>query len=49
MDDPAVAAQQAWNLLGDRPIRRIHVWQRDRAEPGDHGFEPSITPAAVAA
>ncbi|MGO9115639.1 MAG: SAM-dependent methyltransferase [Thermoguttaceae bacterium] len=44
----ASAAQEAWNLLGDRPIRRIHVWQRDRAEPGDHGFEPSITPAATA-
>ena len=47
--DPTVAAQQAWNLLGDRPMRRIHVCQRDRAEPGDHGFEPSITPAAIAA
>ena len=47
-DDPAIAAQQAWNLLGDRPIRRIHVWERDRAEPGFYGFEPSITPAALA-
>ncbi len=46
--DPALAAQQAWNLLGDRPIRRIHVWERDRAEPGFHGFDPSITPAASA-
>jgi len=46
--DPAVAAAEAWNLLADRPIRRIHVWPRDRAEPGDHGFEPAITPAAVA-
>ncbi len=47
-DSLAVAAQAAWYLLGDRPIRRIHVWERDRAEPGDHGFEPSITPAALA-
>ena len=47
-DDPALAAQQVWNLLGERPIRQIHVWERDRAEPGDHGFEPSITPAASA-
>ena len=23
--DPAVAARQAWDLLGDRPLRRIHV------------------------
>ncbi len=49
LGDPAIAAQQAWNLLGDRPIRRIHVCQRDRAEPGEHGFEPSITPTAIAA
>ncbi|MGA2256503.1 MAG: SAM-dependent methyltransferase [Thermoguttaceae bacterium] len=47
--DAAKAAQTAWNLLGDRPISRIHVWERDRAEPGVHGFEPSITPAAIAA
>lgn len=28
-------------------FRQIHVWPRDAAEPGDHGFEPSITPEAV--
>ena len=28
---------------------RIHAWERDRAVPGEHRFEPSITPAAVAA
>jgi 23S rRNA (cytidine2498-2'-O)-methyltransferase len=48
-EDPALAAKAAWELLGDRPIRQIHVWERDRAEPGLHSFEPSITPAAVAA
>ena len=37
-------AKEAWDLLGDRPIRHIHAWQRDRAEAGEHGFEPSITP-----
>jgi 23S rRNA (cytidine2498-2'-O)-methyltransferase len=47
-NDPAFA-QEFWNLLGDRPIRQIHVWERDRAEAGVHGFEPSITPAASAA
>src|SRR5208283_1987257 len=45
--DPHLVAQQAWNLLGDRPIRQIHVWERDRAAPGVHGFEPAITPAAI--
>ncbi len=43
------AAVEIWNLLGDRPIRQIHVWERNRAEPGDHGFEPAITPAAITA
>ena len=47
--EPSSAARQAWDLLGERPVRWVHVWERDRAEPGDHGFEPSITPAAFAA
>ena len=47
--DSATAARDAWNLLGDRPIHQIHVWERDRAQPGERGFEPSITPAALAA
>jgi len=46
--EPAETTRQAWNLLCDRPIRRIHVWERDRAVPGLHGFEPSITPTAIA-
>ncbi len=46
--DLSSSAEQAWKLLGERPIRQIHVWERDRAEPGDHGFEPSITPVAGA-
>ncbi len=46
--DPAATARQAWELLGDRPVRHIHVWPRARAEAGDHGFEPSITAEAVA-
>jgi len=47
--DTAELAQSAWRLYGGRPCRRIHVWQRDTAEPGQRGFEPSITPAAVEA
>lgn len=27
----------------------LHVWQRDLAEPGDHGFEPGPTAAAMEA
>ena len=38
-----------WKLLGDRPVARIHVWERDRWEPGELGFSPCITPRAVAA
>jgi 23S rRNA (cytidine2498-2'-O)-methyltransferase len=41
-------AGEVWKAAGNRPIRRMHVWQRDRAEAGDHGYEPSITPEAVA-
>jgi 23S rRNA (cytidine2498-2'-O)-methyltransferase len=49
LDDPAAAAQETWKLLGDRPVVRIHVWERDRWEPGELGFTPSITPRAVEA
>jgi len=42
-------AAEVWRAYGRRPVRRLHVWQRDTARPGDHGFEPSITPAALEA
>ena len=48
-DDDATLAHGLWDMFGDRPFERIHVWQRDRAEAGEFGFEPSITPAAVEA
>ncbi len=35
-----------WRLFGTRPLRRIHVWQRDQRAPGEFDFEPGITPAA---
>ncbi|MBN2474732.1 MAG: SAM-dependent methyltransferase [Pirellulales bacterium] len=48
-DDPRQLVQGVWEVFGQRPARRIHVWPRDSAEPGDHDFEPSITPAAAKA
>lgn len=45
-DSEALAAG-VWKLWGDRPVERLHVWQRDQARPGEHGFEPSITQAAI--
>jgi 23S rRNA (cytidine2498-2'-O)-methyltransferase len=45
--DHAEMAQEAWKLLGHRKVERIHVWARDEAEAGDHGYEPSITPQAL--
>jgi 23S rRNA (cytidine2498-2'-O)-methyltransferase len=44
---PVELAEKAWELGGSRPIRRIHVWERDHREPGDHGYEPGITAAAL--
>ena len=35
--------------FGPRPWQRMHVWERDAARPGEHGFEPGLTPAAAAA
>jgi 23S rRNA (cytidine2498-2'-O)-methyltransferase len=38
-------AKQVWELVGNRPVRRVHVWQRDLYAPGEHGFEPRLTEA----
>lgn len=46
-EDSAAMAAEVWRLWGDRGVDRVHVWQRDTAAPGDHGFEPSITPLAM--
>jgi 23S rRNA (cytidine2498-2'-O)-methyltransferase len=27
-------------------LDRLHVWERDAAEPGEHGFEPGVSPLA---
>jgi 23S rRNA (cytidine2498-2'-O)-methyltransferase len=48
IDDPAVAPSDVWRLVGDRAVSRIHVWQRDKCAAGEHGFQPSITPEAMA-
>ncbi|HYW79805.1 MAG TPA: SAM-dependent methyltransferase [Thermoguttaceae bacterium] len=42
-------AQSVWEVFGDRPVHAIHVWPRDPAVPGEHEFEPSITPEAIEA
>ncbi|MBN2216192.1 MAG: SAM-dependent methyltransferase [Pirellulales bacterium] len=41
--DPESMAAEAWKLVGERSCRRIHVWPRDAASPGERGFEPRIT------
>jgi 23S rRNA (cytidine2498-2'-O)-methyltransferase len=33
-------------LAGQRRYDKLHIFQRDTAAPGDHGFEPGITPWA---
>ena len=48
-EDTEEMARNVWQVLGDRPFGQFHVWQRDTAEPGHGGFEPSITPAATKA
>ncbi|HEY4759785.1 MAG TPA: SAM-dependent methyltransferase [Thermoguttaceae bacterium] len=45
--DQTEMAGEAWKLIGRRTVQRIHVWARDTAEAGDHGFEPSITAQAI--
>jgi len=47
--DRPTLARSVWDVLGDRPVRWVHVWPRDVRAPGDHSFQPSITPEALEA
>ncbi|MEX0679712.1 MAG: SAM-dependent methyltransferase [Pirellulales bacterium] len=42
------AAAEVWKIAGRRPYEALHVWQRDTAAIGQRGFEPHVTPAALA-
>jgi 23S rRNA (cytidine2498-2'-O)-methyltransferase len=42
-------ARGVWSLYAGRPPRRLHVWQRDTAKPGEDDFTPPVTPAALEA
>jgi len=44
---PEELATAVWELCRGRSIQRIHVWNKDRTAPGNHGFEPSITAEAL--
>jgi len=47
-EDEEELSRGIWEIIGRRQVRRIHVWQRDWAVPGEGDFEPSITPRATA-
>jgi 23S rRNA (cytidine2498-2'-O)-methyltransferase len=44
--DRAQMAAEVWNLSEDWPVRALHVWQRDRAAPGDFDFTPGVSQLA---
>jgi 23S rRNA (cytidine2498-2'-O)-methyltransferase len=44
--DPSERAREVWRAAKDRPCDALHVWQRDMAPAGFHGFDPHVTPAA---
>ena len=46
-DSPEELVAGVWEGCKGRTIQRIHVWEKDRSEPGVHRFEPSITAAAI--
>jgi 23S rRNA (cytidine2498-2'-O)-methyltransferase len=35
-----------WELVRGRDVQGLHVFERDRYAPGEHDFDPGITPAA---
>jgi 23S rRNA (cytidine2498-2'-O)-methyltransferase len=47
--DLETRAREVWNVAGDRTYDALHVWQRDIAPTGFHGYDPHITPEAFEA
>jgi len=45
--DADALAAGAWGLWDQRPVQRVHVWERDIAPPGIRDFEPAITQSAT--
>jgi 23S rRNA (cytidine2498-2'-O)-methyltransferase len=45
----AEAAAEVCRFAGEQSYQALHVWQRDVAAVGHRGFEPHLTPAALAA
>jgi len=43
------AAAEVCRFIGRQSYDALHVWQRDLAAVGQRGFEPHVTPAALAA
>ena len=48
-ETPAERAAQVWQMAHELPIDRLHVWSRDAAVAGYHGYEPGPTAEAAAA
>jgi 23S rRNA (cytidine2498-2'-O)-methyltransferase len=42
-------AAAAWKISKDKTVQRIHVWPKDRFEPGEHGYEPGFDDETLAA
>ena len=40
-------ADDVWQSCKGQTIQRIHVWEKDRSEPGVHRFEPGISAEAI--
>lgn len=45
-DDVGMNAAAIWDLIGAKRFDHLHIWQRDRAVPGDYEFEPGESEAA---
>ncbi len=45
-DNAESLADQIWQAVGDHSVDHLHVWQRDPCMPGDHEFEPGLSPLA---
>ena len=45
-EQPEELARGIWEVYGAGAARRVHVWPRDARAPGEHGYQPSVTPAA---
>lgn len=48
LPDERGRCETLWRIAGEHAVDHLHIWPRDEALPGEHGFLPGPTPESTA-